>query len=57
LKQHEFAKGITMGMVAGMAMGAVLVPRKKTNVKKVAEKAMRTVGQVMEDLSDEMGFH
>ena len=57
LKQHEFAKGITMGVVAGMAMGAVLAPRKKTNVKKAAEKAMRTVGQVMEDLSDEMGFH
>ncbi|MCI8474355.1 MAG: hypothetical protein HFF07_03350 [Oscillospiraceae bacterium] len=57
MKQHEFAKGITMGVMAGMAMGAVLAPQKKTNVKKAAEKAMRTVGQVMEDLSDEMGFH
>ncbi len=57
MKQHEFAKGMTMGVVAGMAMGAVLAPRKKTNVKKAAEKAMKTVGQVMEDLSDEMGLH
>ncbi len=57
MKQHEFAKGMTMGVVAGMAMGAIMAPRKKTNVKKAAEKAMKTVGQVMEDLSDEMGFH
>lgn len=57
MKQHEFAKGMTMGVVAGMAMGAVLAPQKKTRVKKAAEKAMKTVGQVMEDLSDEMGLH
>lgn len=57
MKQHEFAKGMAMGVAAGMAMGAVLMPRKKTNMKKAAEKAMRTVGQVMEDLGDEMGFH
>lgn len=56
-KQHEFAKGMTMGVVAGMAVGAVLAPQKKTRVKKAAEKAMKTVGQVMEDLSDEMGLH
>lgn len=57
MKEHEFAKGITMGVVAGMAVGAMMAPKKKTNVKRAAEKAMRTVGQVMEDLSDEMGFH
>lgn len=57
MKQHEFAKGMTMGVLAGVAMGAVLMPPKKTRVKKAAEKAMKTVGQVMEDLSDEMGLH
>ena len=54
MKQHEFAKGMTMGVMAGAAMGVMLAPRKRTNVKKAAEKAMKTVGQVMEDLSDEM---
>jgi gas vesicle protein len=57
MKQHEFAKGMTMGVMAGVAMGIAMVPRKRTNVKKAAEKAMKTVGQVMEDLSDEMGLH
>ena len=57
MKQHEFAKGMTMGVVAGMAMGVIMAPRKKTNVKRAAEKAMKTVGQVMEDLSDEIGLH
>ncbi len=57
MKQHEFARGMTMGVAAGMALGAMMVPRKRTNVKKAAEKAMKTVGQVMEDLSDEMGLH
>lgn len=57
MKQHEFAKGMTMGVAAGMALGMVMFPKKKTNVKRAAEKAMKTVGQVMEDLSDEMGLH
>lgn len=57
MKQHEFAKGMTMGVMAGAAMGMMLAPRKRTNVKRAAEKAMKTVGQVMEDLSDEMGLH
>lgn len=57
MKQHEFAKGMTMGVAAGMAMGMMFMPRKKNSVKKAAEKAMKNVGQVMEDLSNEMGLH
>lgn len=57
MKQHEFAKGMTMGVMAGMAMGVMMMPKKKNSVKKAAGKAMKTVGQVMEDLSEEMGFH
>ncbi len=57
MKQHEFAKGMTMGVMAGMALGAAMAPKKKSSVKKVAGKAIKTVGQVMEDLSDEMGLH
>ena len=57
MKEHEFAKGMTMGVMAGMAMGAMMMPKKKNSVKRAAEKAMKTVGQVMEDLSDEMGLH
>lgn len=56
MKQHEFAMGMTMGVVAGMAMGAAMMPRKKYGVKKAAGKAMKRVGQAMEDLSEEMGL-
>ena len=56
MKEHEFAKGMTMGVMAGAALGMVMAPRKKTNMKKAAGKAMKTMGQVMENFSDEMGF-
>ena len=48
MKEHEFAKGIGLGVLAGAALGAAVAPRKKA--------AMKTVGQVMENLSDNMGF-
>ena len=56
MKEHEFAKGMTRGVMAGAALGMVMAPRKKTNMKKAAGKAMKTMGQVMENLSDDMGF-
>ena len=56
MKQHNFAKGMGLGMIAGTALGAAMAPKKKTNMKKAAGKAMKTVGQVMENLSDDMGF-
>lgn len=56
MKQHSFAKGMGLGMLAGTAMGMVVAPKKKTNMKKAAGKAMKAVGQAMEDISDSMGF-
>ena len=56
MKDHEFAKGMGLGVLAGAALGAALMPRKKHSVKKAAGKAMKTVGQVMENLSEDMGF-
>lgn len=56
MKEHEFAKGMGLGVLAGAALGAAIAPRKKTPMRKVAGKAMKTVGQVMENLSDDMGF-
>lgn len=55
-KDHDFVKGVTMGVVTGAALGMVMAPRKKTSMKKAAGKAMKTMGQVMENFSDEMGF-
>ena len=57
MKDHDFAWGMTMGIVTGAAIGWSMSPRKKNSMKKAADKAMRTVGEVMETLSDEMGLH
>lgn len=56
VKEHSFAKGMGLGMAAGAALGAAMAPKRKRNMKKAAGKAMKTVGQVMEDLSDNMGL-
>ena len=57
MKEHEFAMGMTMGMAAGAALGMMLAPQRKSAVKKAANKAVKTMGEVMETLSDEMGLH
>lgn len=56
MKEHEFARGISLGVLVGAALGAAVAPRKKTSMRKAAGKAMKTVGQVMENISNDMGF-
>jgi len=56
MKEHGFLKGMGLGMVAGAALGAAMMPKRKPSLKRAAGKAMKTVGQVMEDLSGDMGF-
>ena len=56
MKEHEFAKGMTMGVMAGAALGMVMAPRKKTNMNKAGGKAMMTWGLVLANRSDDMGF-
>ncbi len=56
MKQNNFVKGMGLGMLAGTALGAAVAPKKKTNMKKAAGKAMKTVGQVMETISEDMRF-
>lgn len=57
MKEHDFAIGMTMGMAAGAVLGMMVAPQRKSAVKKAADKAMKTMGEVMETLSDEMGLH
>lgn len=57
MSEHEFAKGMTMGIMAGAALGMALAPQKKSSMKKTADKVMKTMGEVMETISDEMGLH
>ena len=57
MKDHAFVKGMTMGVVTGAAMVAAMMPKKRVNMKKAAGKAMKAAGQMMEDISETMGFH
>lgn len=57
MKDHDFAMGMTMGLMAGAAMGIMMTPKRKRNIQKAADKAKKTVGEVMEDLADELGMH
>ena len=36
MKEHDFAKGMGLGMLAGAAAGMLMAPKKKYNVKKAA---------------------
>lgn len=57
MREHEFAMGMTMGMAAGAALGVLLAPQRKSAVKRAADKAVKTMGEMMETISDEMGLH
>ena len=50
----KFARGMFVGMVAGAAVGAALMPKKK-NVKRFSGRALRTAGAVIDQVSDILG--
>ncbi len=54
--EHGFLKGVGLGMMAGAAMGMTMAPKKRNDLKKTAKKAMKTMGQTMEDISENLGF-
>lgn len=56
MKDQNFLYGMAMGAVVGTVVGATMMPRRKSQVKRAADKAMKTVGEVMENLSEEMGL-
>lgn len=55
MSQHPFLGGMGLGMLAGAAVGVAMSSQKK-DLKRKARKAMRTVGDLAEDLTDTMGF-
>ena len=55
MTKHEFLRGMGMGMVAGAALGMAMAPKKrKMNLKKAAGRAIQTVGEAVENISDAM---
>ncbi|WP_202621143.1 hypothetical protein [Pseudoflavonifractor sp. 524-17] len=55
MTQHPFLEGIGLGLVAGAALTMAAAP-KKNELKRKARKAMRSVGDLADDLTDSMGF-
>lgn len=57
MKDHDFVWGMAMGLTVGTTMGVMMAPGSKRKLKKAADKALKTVGEVMEDLSEEIGLN
>jgi len=51
----NFFKGVGTGIIVGTIIGMNFMPDKKRG-KKILGKAMKAVGEVMEDISDAVGF-
>lgn len=56
MTKHQFMTGAAMGIVAGTALGLAMSHTKKRDIKKAADKAIKAVGEVMENISDGMGM-
>ena len=45
-----------LGMAAGAALGMTMSATKTRNIKRAADKAIKAVGEVVENISDSMGM-
>lgn len=56
MKNSEFLRGMGLGLMAGATLGFAVAPKKKqSHMKSTAGKAIRAVGDVVEQISDAMG--
>lgn len=56
LKNSDFLRGMGLGLMAGTTLGFAVAPKKKqSRMKSTAGKAIRAVGDVVEQISDAMG--
>lgn len=56
MTKHQFISGIGLGMVAGAALGMAMSTTKKREIKRAADKAIKAVGEVVENISENMGM-
>jgi gas vesicle protein len=54
MSRMDFVKGMTIGAVAGATIGMAVMPRRKT-VKSMTGKALKAVGEIVENISDAVG--
>lgn len=58
MNNMDFIKGMGIGVIAGATIGMAAVPKKKKSptAKSIAGKALRTAGDIVENISDAMGM-
>ena len=56
MNSMDFIKGMGIGMVAGTARSMAVMPKKKNNLKSVTGKALKTAGEIVENISDAIGL-
>ncbi|MEG0764437.1 MAG: hypothetical protein RR281_00805 [Pseudoflavonifractor sp.] len=56
MTSNQFIAGIGIGALAGTALGMALSTTKKRDIRRAADKAVRAVGEMMENLSETMGM-
>ena len=56
MSNMSFAKGITVGLIAGTAIGMSCVPHRNRKMKGFTKKAFRSAGEVLENVVDSI-FH
>ena len=52
MTKHPWMYGIGLGLATGAAIGLAMAPKKMDELKRTASRAMRTVGEAAENLSD-----
>lgn len=52
----RFFRGMVVGVMAGAAMGAAFMPKRKKASKRYVGKALRATGEVLDQISDVLGM-
>ena len=55
MRRMKFLKGMGAGMIVGACIGMAVASDKK-GCRRIVNRAMKTVGGVIDDVSDLMGF-
>ena len=56
MSDMRFVRGVCIGMIAGAAVGAAVMPKKKVVKNSFAGKAIRTASEVLNQVSDVLGI-
>jgi predicted small secreted protein len=56
MTKHQFISGIGIGVLAGATLGLAMSTSKKREIKRAADKAIKAVGEVVDNISENMGM-